>query len=87
MELGHRIEHLQVLIDKTKDKVKKNDQNQRIFRTFEPDRIEKYILMEENINKAQKDYGKFSQNFVKNREVFSNINRVYLQIRNSSLVD
>jgi hypothetical protein len=40
--------------------------------------------MEENINKAEKNYGKFSQNFVKNREVFSNINRVYLQIKNST---
>ncbi len=52
MELGHRIEHLQILIDHTKDKVKKNDENQKIFRTFESDRIEKYLLMEDNINKA-----------------------------------
>ncbi len=60
MELGHRIEHLQILIDHTKDKVKKNDENQKIFRTFESDRIEKYLLMEDNINKAEKSYGKFS---------------------------
>ena len=52
MELGHRIEHLQILIDSTKDKVKKSDENQKIFRTFESDRIEKYLLMEDNINKA-----------------------------------
>jgi pantothenate kinase len=67
MELGHRIEHLQILIDSTKDKVKKSDENQKIFRTFESDRIEKYLLMEENINKAEKNYGKFSQNLCKNR--------------------
>ena len=58
MELGHRIEHLQILIDSTKDKVKKSDENQKIFRTFESDRIEKYLLMEDNINKAEKNYGK-----------------------------
>lgn len=84
MELGHRIEHLQILIDSTKFKVKKNDENQKIFRTFESDRIEKYLLMEDNINKAEKNYGKFSENLSKNREVFSNINKVYLQIKNSS---
>ncbi len=84
MELGHRIEHLQILIDSTKDKVKKSDENQKIFRTFESDRIEKYLLMEDNINKAEKNYGKFSQNLSKNREIFSNINKVYLQIRNST---
>jgi len=43
--------------------------------------------MEENINKAEKNYGKFSPNFVKNREVFSNINKVYVQIKNSSFND
>lgn len=52
MELGHRIEHLQIMIDNTKDKVKKNDENHRIFRTFDSDRVEKYLLMEDNINKA-----------------------------------
>lgn len=48
------------MIDNTKDKVKKNDENQRIFRTFDSDRVEKYLLMEDNINKAEKNYGKFS---------------------------
>lgn len=52
MELGHRIEHLQIMIDNTKDKVKKNDENQKIFRTFDADRVEKYLLMEENISNA-----------------------------------
>lgn len=55
------------MIDNTKDKVKKNDENQRIFRTFDSDRVEKYLLMEDNINKAEKNYGKFSQNVSKNR--------------------
>lgn len=41
--------------------------------------------MEDNINKAEKNYGKFSTNFVKNREVFGNINKVYLQIKKSSM--
>lgn len=72
------------MIDKTKDKVKKNDENQRIFRTFDSDRVEKYLLMEDNINKAEKNYGKFSQNVSKNRQVFSNINKVYLQIKKAS---
>lgn len=72
------------MIDNTKDKVKKNDENQRIFRTFDSDRVEKYLLMEDNINKAEKNYGKFSQNVSKNRQVFSNINKVYLQIKKAS---
>lgn len=36
--------------------------------------------MEENIAKAEKSYGKFSPNFHKNQEIFSNINKVYSQI-------
>lgn len=67
MELGHRIEHLQIMIDSTKDKVKKNDENQKIFRTFDSDRVEKYMLMEENITKAEKNYGRFSESVSKSR--------------------
>jgi len=36
--------------------------------------------MEENIDRAEKNYGRFSQSMHKNQEVFANINRVYQQI-------
>lgn len=55
------------MIDSTKDKVKKNDENQKIFRTFDSDRVEKYMLMEENITKAEKNYGRFSESVSKSR--------------------
>lgn len=41
------------------------------------------MLMEENITKAEKNFGDFSENFVKNKEVFSNLNKVYMKIKNA----
>ena len=37
--------------------------------------------MEDNILKAEKRFGNFSEIFIKNREVFSNLNRVYQDIK------
>lgn len=39
-------------------------------------------MMEDSITKAEKRFGNFSHNFIKNREVFSNLNRVYEDIKN-----
>ena len=54
----------------------------RMFRTYEADRVEKYLIMEDSLMKAEKRFGNFSQNFIKNREIFSNLNRVYQDIKN-----
>lgn len=82
MELGHRIQHLQDMIKHSKSNFSVSDPEiAKIFKKFEPERIERYIAMEDNITKAQKRFGSFSQNFVKNREVFSNLNRVYEDIK------
>lgn len=81
LELGHRIKHLQDLV-KESSSIIAGDFDFKILKTCEVDRMEKYLLMEENIIKAEKKFGNFSQNFVKNREIFSNLNQVYLQIRN-----
>ena len=83
MQLGHRIEHLQKLVWSGKHLVNSVDSD-KIFKTFDSDRFQKYMVMEENINKAEKHYGKFSQNFVKNKQVFVNINKVYQQINQST---
>jgi hypothetical protein len=40
-------------------------------------------MMEESITKAEKNFGDFSQNFTKNKEVFSNLNKVYLSIKHA----
>lgn len=81
LELGHRIKHLQDLV-KESSSIIAGDFDFKILKTCEVDRMEKYLLMEENIIKAEKKFGNFSQNFVKNREIFSNLNQVYLQIKN-----
>ena len=68
MELGHRIEHLQDMIKHSKSNFSVNDPEiAKIFKVFEPDRIEKYIMMEDSITKAEKRFGNFSHNFIKNR--------------------
>ena len=68
MELGQKIVFLQNIVEKP------------LIRAFDQERIEKYLVMEDTINKAQKNYGSYSQNFLKNQETFCNINRVYEQI-------
>ena len=82
MELGHRIEHLQDLVKGSKSIIAGDPDLKKIFKTYEVDRVEKYLIMEENIVKAEKKFGNFSTNFIKNREIFSNLNQVYLQIKN-----
>lgn len=83
MELGHRIQHLQDIIKESRANFSITDPEiAKIFKKFEPDRVEKYLMMEDSISKAEKRFGKFSANFIKNREVFSNLNRVYEDIRN-----
>lgn len=83
MELGHRIQHLQDIIKESRANFSITDPEiAKIFKKFEPDRVEKYLMMEDSISKAEKRFGKFSPNFIKNREVFSNLNRVYEDIRN-----
>ena len=83
LELGHRIEHLQDMIICSKDQtVIKDPEILKIFKTYEAERVEKYLIMEDNITKAEKRFGSFSQHFIKNREVFSNLNRVYQDIKN-----
>jgi hypothetical protein len=77
MELGQRIAHLQKMVEGTRKQVISQDSP---LRALEQERVEKYLIMEENISRAEKNYGKFSQNFHKNQEVFSNINKVYQQI-------
>lgn len=68
MELGHRIQHLQDMIKHSKSNFSMGDPEiAKIFRNFEPDRVEKYIVMEDSITKAEKRFGNFSQNFIKNR--------------------
>lgn len=82
MELGHRILHLQDMIKHSKSNFSTCDPEiNKVFKKFQPERIERYMGMEDNITKAEKRFGSFSQNFVKNREVFSNLNRVYEDIK------
>lgn len=60
----------------------KDPEVMKMFKTYEADRVEKYLIMEDSIMKAEKRFGNFSQNFIKNREIFSNLNRVYQDIKN-----
>lgn len=82
MELGQRISHLQKVMDSAPKKICFAVDGR--LRLLEPERVEKYLIMEDNITRAEKNFGKFSQTFHKNQETFSNINRVYMQIRKSS---
>ena len=77
MELGQRIVHLQRLVQTTQKHPLAEDSPLQLM---EPERVEKYLVMEENISRAEQNYGKFSQCFHKNQEVFSNINKVYQSI-------
>lgn len=64
MELGHRIQHLQGMVNGSKHSGYQNQANNseinRIFEKFEGDRIEKYLVMEDNLLKAEKKFGNFS---------------------------
>ena len=70
LELGHRIEHLQDLVKKSKNIITSDPEFRKIFKTYEVDRVEKYLIMEENIVKAEKKFGNFSQNFIKTAKYF-----------------
>ena len=70
LELGHRIEHLQDLVKKSKNIITSDPEFRKIFKTYEVDRVEKYLIMEENIVKAEKKFGNFSQYFIKTAKYF-----------------
>jgi hypothetical protein len=44
------------------------------------------MIIEDNINRAEKKYGNFSVNFQKCQELFCNLNKVYQQINKSKQV-
>ena len=58
MELGQRISHLHRIVDGMRKHVISKDSP---LMELEQERVEKYLIMEENISRAEKNYGKFSQ--------------------------